>query len=185
MNLPDLPYSLLVRLVPFFLLLLCTACQSTPDVFTPPYPREPLNGMGAAHLGQFVQMSDAHVGGYIVRDISPNLQSGAWRWGFKAPEMRFRLGKVDGLKVKVEYDIPESTLKNTGPVTLAIYANTSLVKKEVVNDAGRRQVEIPVAASLLFPNSVNTVSIEPDKTLRSPTDGGEYGVILFAAGFVR
>ena len=141
--------------------------------------------MGAARLGRFVQMNDPHLGAYIVRDISPNLQSGAWRWGFKAPELRFRLGKVDGLKVKVEYDIPESNLKNTGPVTLAIYANTSLVKKELVNQANRRQLEIPVSATLLFANSVNTISIEPDKTWRSPTDGGEYGVILFAAGFVQ
>jgi hypothetical protein len=175
-----------VRLVPFLLLLLlCTACQSTPDVFTPPYPREPLNALGAAHIGQFVQMNDVHVDAYIVRDISPNLQSGAWRWGFKAPELRFRLGKVAGLKLKVEYDIPQSTLMHTGPVTLAIYANTSLVKEEVVSQADRRQVAIPVSASLLFADSVNTISIEPDKTWRSPTDGGEYGVILFAAGFVK
>ncbi len=130
-------------------------------------------------------MNDSRVGAYLVRDISPNLQSGAWRWGFKHPEMRFGLRTNRNLSVKVEYDIPNDTLKETGPVTLSVYANTTLLGKELVTSPGRREIRIPAPASSLYADSVNTISIEPDKTWKSPVDGGDYGVILFSAGFVK
>ena len=87
------------------LTLLLTGCVNISSTYQPPIERRATTGPGSAMLGSMVSMSDPDAMTYIVRDVSPTVESGAWRWAFKRPELRFALASVKDVKLVVDLTV--------------------------------------------------------------------------------
>ncbi len=144
-----------------------------------------MNGIGDSPIGPFVNLNDENADAYIVRDIGKTVESGTWRWAGAHPEIRFYLNSNAGWKLKLDFAIAQTTFDQTGPVTLSVSVNNRLFDKIVCQTPGTQRFEKSVLSSMLIPHSVNTLSMELDKTWVSPVDGAKLGFILTRAGFVQ
>jgi hypothetical protein len=170
---------------PHILLSLCflAGCSNIPDSYAPPIQRKPLTGAEPSPIGTFVNLGEPSADAYIVRDITEYVESSAWRWTRKRPELRFFLDSVERLKFKVDFSVADATLKDTGPVTISIFINGHRLDSVKFATAGRKEYEKPVPAAFLLPRSVNFAALEIDKVWVSKTDGAVLGFILTSAGF--
>jgi len=170
---------------PYILIPLCllAGCANIPDSYAPPIQRKPLTGAEPSPIGTFVNLGEPSADAYIVRDVTGYVESSAWRWTRKRPELRFFLDSTEHLKFKADISIADVTLKETGPVTISIFINGHLLDKVKYASAGRRDFEKPVPAAFLLPKAVNIAALEIDKVWVSKTDGAVLGFILTTAGF--
>ncbi|HZT33985.1 MAG TPA: hypothetical protein VFA33_29105 [Bryobacteraceae bacterium] len=166
------------------LLVILTACGEAPEAYAPPPQRQAPEGSGYAYLGRYVHMNDINAEAYLVHDVAPAVESGAWRWTWRRPELRFYLRETAGLEFALDFAIADATFRQTGPVTLTLFLNGQRFSEVRCPRPGARQVRVPVPAGLAHANAVNTVVIQPDKVWVSPTDGAVLGFILSGAGFV-
>ena len=129
-------------------------------------------------------MNDPDATAYFIRDISPTLEGGTWRWVIRRPEMRIYLDSTARLKFTADFTISETTFSHTGPVTVSFVINDHLLDKTRYASPGPQHFEKPVPESFLKPRWVNFVVMEPDKTWVSP-EGVTFGFILTRAGFAE
>lgn len=175
------------RLLPgvLALTLLLTGCVNISSTYQPPIERRATTGPGSAVLGSMVSMSDPDAMTYIVKDVSPTVESGAWRWAFKRPELRFALASVKDVKLVVDLAVAKETFDATGPVTISFFVNDRLLEAVRYDQPGAKHYEKLVPAGWLRPDAMTTVAVEIDKLYRSPQDGAELGFILTRAGFIQ
>ena len=166
-------------------LSLLSGCANIPDSYAPPVQRRPLSGADPSPIGHFVTMSDPDADAYIVRDVSQSAEAGAWRWTRKRPELRFFLDTIEQLNFKADLSIAETTLRETGPVTISVSINGNLLDTIHYADSGEKHIDKPVPAKFLRPKSVNFAVLEIDKVWVSKTDGAVLGFILIRAGFAQ
>ncbi len=129
-------------------------------------------------------MNDPSAKAYIVSDIAPGVESGAWRWTSQKPTLKFHLKDTQSLKLVMDLSIAEATLTQTGPVTISFLVNDRLLDRVTYSENGRRRFEKAVPAEWLRPGD-NLVSAEIDKVYVSRRDGARLGFILASAGFTR
>src|SRR3954453_14491931 len=139
---------------------LLTGCVNIPDSYAPPMQRKPLTGTEPSAVGHFVTMSDPNADAYIVKDVSPASEAGSWRWTGKRPELRFFLESTENLNFKADFSIAETTLRETGPVTVSVLINGKLLDTLKYADAGEKHFDKPVPANLLRAKSVNFAALE-------------------------
>ncbi|HSW50122.1 MAG TPA: hypothetical protein VLH09_08105 [Bryobacteraceae bacterium] len=175
------------RLLPgaLALALLLTGCVNIPSTYQPPIERRPTTGPGSGALGSMISMNDPGAQAYIVRDVSATVESGAWRWAFKRPELRFALARVKDVKLAVDLTVAKETFDATGPVTISFFVNDRLLEAVRYDQPGDKHFEKLVPAGWLRPDAMTTVSAEIDKLYKSPLDGAELGFILSRAGFIQ
>jgi hypothetical protein len=166
------------------LALLTTGCVNIPDVYAPPVERRPVTGQGPNLFGSIVAMNDASAPQHIVKDVSPSLESGSWRWAAKRPELRFVVSKVNDAKLLMDFAIAKLTFDQTGPVSISFLVNDRLLEKVRYETPGSRSFEKPVPAGWLYTDRMNTIAAEIDKVYVSK-DGAVLGFILSRAGFVE
>ncbi len=130
-------------------------------------------------------MAAADAGEFIVRDVSTVLGGESWRWGLARPELRFVLQAAEGLKLRVDFGLVETTLAQTGPVNVSFFVNGRLLGRMRCAAPGDRRFEAPVPADWLRMDSYTHVVIEPDKVYVSPQDGAKLSLTLYRAGFVQ
>ena len=58
------------------------------------------------------------------------LEGGDWRWTRAEPELRFVLDSIDNRKLLFDFNINETTFKDTGPVTISFFVNKHLLGRE-------------------------------------------------------
>jgi hypothetical protein len=160
-------------------------CVNIPDSYAPPVQRRPLSGTDPSPVGHFVNMSDSNADAYIVKDISEAAEAGTWRWTRKRPELRFFIETTEHLNFKADLSIAESTLKETGLVTISVFINGNLLETVKSAEPGEKHIDKPVPAKFLRPKSLNFVALEIDKVWVSKTDGAILGFILTRAGFTQ
>jgi hypothetical protein len=136
-------------------------------------------------LGHFIRMNASNADLYIVRDISPVVESGTWRWAMKRPELRFFLEQTAGLRFSLDLAVPEVTFQHTGPVAISIQINGQPFQEVRCDEPGPRRFVWPVPPSLLTAGAINTVLFQPDKVWVSPEDGTTLSFILTEAGFIQ
>ncbi len=161
------------------------ACVSIPDTYAPPIERRPVTGYEANTIRSVVYMNDASAQAYILRDVSPTLEAGAWRWAFQRPELRFVLVRTEGVKLVMDFAIADATFKQTGPVTLSFFVNGQLLDKVRYDEPGNKHFEKPVPSEWLHAGEMNIMAAEIDKLYVSPQGGGKLGFILSRAGFIE
>ncbi len=147
--------------------------------------RKPLTGTEPSPVGHFVTMSDPNADAYIVKDVSPAAEAGTWRWTGKRPELRFYLETTEHLNFKADFSIAETTLRETGPVSVTVLINGKALDTLKYADAGEKHFDKPVPPDLLRAKSVNFAALEIDKVWVSKTDGAVLGFILTRAGFTQ
>ncbi len=167
------------------LALLLAGCVSIPDTYAPPMERRPVTGYDDSSFGGVVSMSDASALAHIVKDISPELESGAWRWTLQRPELRFIVSHTKGVKFVMDLAVAKSTFDSTGPVTISFYVNGRLLDKVRYDQPGDKHFEEPVPPEWLEVDRMNTMAAEIDKLYVSPLDGAKLGFILSRAGFAE
>ncbi len=160
-------------------------CVSIPNTYAPPMERRPVTGYGFNAFGSMVAMNAPDAPEHIVQDISPKVESGAWRWAFRRPVMRFALTRVKGVKVSVDFGLAKEAMDATGPVTLSYFVNDKLLESVRYDKPGKQHYEKPVPPEWLRADSMTTLAIEIDKLFKSPQDGVQLGFILSRAGFIE
>ena len=120
-----------------------------------------------------------------MRDISPGLESGSWRWVFRRPELKFYLETDRNLNFEMNFSMPGATMHETGPVTLSIFINNRLLGKFRYDTEGIKRLVQKVPPGILKAGAINTVAIEPDKVWISKQDGAALGFILSGVGFTE
>jgi hypothetical protein len=171
------------RLYLFLWLFLLTGCANIPDFYAPPEQRKPLTGTEPHEVGDFVNLGDIGADTYIVRDVNEAVEGAGWRWTRKRPELRFFLDSVEKLTLKAEFAVAGATMKDTGPVNIAVLINGQLLDTVHCEKAGEHYFEKRVPAKLLQANAINLVALEIDKVWIAPDDGAVLGFILTRVGF--
>lgn len=167
------------------LLVMLAGCARVPESYPPPMQRKPLPGLEEGPSGMVVSMSDANAEAYFVRDISPALEGGRWRWTNARPELKLYLPDTKSLKLVWEFSIVPVTFEQTGPVTVSFFVNQKLVGRVACPAPGEYKFEQPVLADLLKLNDFNRIAAQADKLWVSPTDGAKLGFTMTRAGFLK
>ena len=84
----------------------------------------------------------------------------------------------------MDFALPETTFRVTGPVTLAISLNGSPFDRPRFDHPGPQHYEHEVPAQLLRADAINLVAIDPDKLYTAPVDGVKLGFPLSRVGFL-
>ena len=174
------------KLSPCLLALMLTlaGCVNISSTYAPPIERKPVTGYGSTQAS-VVSMSDPDAKAHIVKDVSATVESGAWRWAFKRPELRFALAAVKDVKLVMDFAIAKETFDATGPVTISFFVNDRLLEAVRYDQPGNKHYERAVPADWLRPDAMTTLAAEIDKLYKSPQDGVELGFILSRAGFTQ
>lgn len=129
-------------------------------------------------------MSNPNADAYIVQGISGHTEGGGFRWAYVHPVLRFRLPRTDHLRLAMDFALPETTFRVTGPVTLSISLNSRLFDRPRFDHGGQQHYERDVPPDFLRADAINLVAINPDKLYTAP-DGVKLGFPLSRVGFVE
>jgi len=132
-----------------------------------------------------VAMGDANAEAYFVRDISPALEGGRWRWTKERPELKLYLTSTKGLKLLWEFSIVQVTFERTGPVVVSFFINGQPAGRMSCPTPGDYSFSQPVRPDLLKADAHNIISAQADKLWVSATDGAKLGFTLTRAGFTK
>lgn len=174
-----------MRAVTVLAFLLLAGCVRAPDSYPPPIQRKPLPDAEVSASDLLINMSDANAGAHFVRDISPGLEGGRWRWTNQRPELKFFLESAKGLKLVWDFSVAEVTFRETGPVTVSFFVNGQPVGRVPCPKPGDYKFEKRVRQDLVRANEYNTIAAQADKLWVSPTDGAKLGFTMTRAGFLR
>ena len=167
-------------------LTLCLAgCVSIPDTYAPPMERRPVTGFDTNSFASMVGMNEPGARIHIIKDVSPTLESGAWRWTGKRPELRFALSKTKNVRLVMDFAVAKNTFESTGPVTLSFFVNDRLLDRVRCDEPGDKHYEKPVPPEWLRTDQMNTIAAEIDRMYVSPLDGAKLGFILSRVGFAE
>jgi hypothetical protein len=163
--------------------LVAAGCAKLPD-YAPPPQREALRGPDSSGLSYFLSMSNPNADAYIVQGIAAYTEGSGFRWAFAHPVLRFLVPRIDHPRFMMDFALPETTFRATGPVTLSISLNGRPFDRPRFDHPGQQHYEHDVAPQLLRADAINLVAIDPDKLYTSPADGVELGFPLSRVGFV-
>lgn len=167
-------------------LALCLpGCVSIPDTYAPQMERKPVTGFGASAFGSIVGMGEPDALLHIIKDVSPHLEGGSWRWTGKRPEFRFVVSRTKNVKLTMDFALAKATFDSTGPVTFSFFVNDQLLDKVRYSEPGDKHYEKPVPPEWLRTDRMSTIAVELDKVHVSPVDGAALGFIVKRVGFAE
>lgn len=162
--------------------LLIVSCRFEPEAYPPPVQRgEPV--VAARTYRHFLAMNDPDAMRYCLRDVSPALENGLWRWSGERPTFRFLLRQVERLRFTMDFSIAGAILEQTGPQTVSVFINGRLLGRARYSEHGEQRFEKAVDPAWLKAGEDTIVTVEIRPVWVSP-DGAKLGVILIRAGFV-
>jgi len=161
-------------------LLLLAACAGREEPRLVPLPpqRSLVAAPGLPHEPSFVEMAEGRSDRSVIRGI---FGEGAERWTDPNPAMRFELPSPGAWTAAVRFRAAETTLKDTGPITLHFFVNGRATGQMRVATADVRTFSAPV----MLDGTDAELSFTVDKPWVSPQDGVKLGVVLQAMGFKR
>jgi hypothetical protein len=158
------------------------ACQNIPEAYSPPEQRQLIADDRPYRIGRVMSMNDDAAPSRFVRDISPGLAGGLWRWTGKRPAINIFMRANDSVYYVIDFAVPDTTFKDTGPVTLSFYVNDRRLDSVRYPQPGTKHFEKAVPPDWIPVERESTVSAEIDKLWTSPDDGGQLGFILVRMG---
>jgi hypothetical protein len=158
-------------------------CNQLPD-YPPPPQRESLVRPDRAALSYFLNMASANASAYIVQDIGDRTESRGFRWAFAHPVLRFLVPPMDHPKFLMDFALPESTFRVTGPDTLTFSLNGQFFDRRRFAEMGQQHYEREMPDGFLRFGAVNLVAIDPDKVYVAE-DGVKLGFPVTRVGFVE
>ncbi len=130
-------------------------------------------------------MSNPNAAAYIVQGIASNTEGNGYRWAFAHPVLRFVVPQIERPKFLLDFWLPDTTLRVTGPLTLSISFNGRLFDRPRFAQIGAQHYQREVPAGFLHANAINLVSIDPDKVYTAPADGAKLSFPISRVGFVE
>jgi hypothetical protein len=170
------------RLISGITVLVAAGCNALPD-YPPPPQREALIRPAATGLSYFLNVSSPNADAYIVQGIGDKTEGGGFRWAFAHPVLRFLVPSMDHPKFLMDFALPETTFRVTGPVTMTFSINGRFFDKRRFVEMGQQHYEREVPDGFLRFGALNLVSIDPDKVFVAG-DGAKLGFPFSRAGFV-
>jgi hypothetical protein len=164
--------------------LAAAGCLKQPDVFAPPEQRNPYVLDQNRPRLHYVPMSAPEAPDHLLTDILPELHDGLWRWTLQRPALEVRVPTTHGMKFRAQLAVPEITMNQTGPVSIAVYIDNRKFTERKVDKPGEVIIEEPVAPDWLTTARPIVIRFVIDKLWVSPA-GEERGFILTGAGFVQ
>jgi hypothetical protein len=158
-------------------------CAKLPD-YAPPPQREALPGADSSGLSYFLSMSNPNADAYIVGGIEAHTEGSGFRWAYAHPVLRFLVPRIDHPRFVMDFALPETAFRVTGPVTLSISLNGRAFDRARFDHPGQQHYEHEVPGDFLRSNAINLVAIDPDKLYTAPADGVKLGFPLSRVGFV-
>jgi hypothetical protein len=142
----------------------------------PPQKRPP----EALDPDSYVNFSQPGADECIVRDINPG---DGYRWTRDHPELKFWVRRQPGLRFSMSFWIATATLRDTGPVTVAVKINGHLLVNIRCNQARNYRIDRPVPLEWVCPGEPVLVLAESSPLWTAPGDGAHLGYLLEGAGF--
>ncbi|HBY58657.1 MAG TPA: hypothetical protein DEH78_02470 [Solibacterales bacterium] len=167
-----------------FSLLALTGCVSIPDTYAPPMQRKPVTGPEPSSLREFVRVDEPAAEVHFLRDISPHVEAGRFRWTQQKPTFQFQLKDISHRKLRLEFHLHSDVLKATGPLTIKYSVNGRPLESVTYTKDGAQIFEKLVPLNWLTVDSPTVVTANLSGTLKTP-DGNSLGLILTAAGFLE
>lgn len=159
------------------------ACQNMPGPYAPPVQR-PIFDEYHPEFVNIVNMGDRDAPEHIVQDIS-NLIEGperSWRWCGQRPEVKVRVKPAGDLKFTIDFAVPETTFRDTGPVTMSFYVNQHLLDRVRYTAPGQLHFEKLVPPGWVTPGQDTVLAAAIDKTWGSKDRSERLGFILTRIG---
>jgi hypothetical protein len=159
------------------------SCVPTPESYRiPPQHQAPSGPEEIVGIGEYVTSNQIDADLYFVKDVKA-LEGPNWRWTFAEPEFRFALRSVKNRTLRIDFGVNDVTLRDTGPLRLAIFVNGHLLDKPVYDSPGDKRFEKPVPFSMLKEHEENHVRMQVLNPWQSSDPKIRLGVVLFGAGF--
>jgi hypothetical protein len=166
------------------LLLLAAGCTKIPDTYAPPVQRQPLTGQDPSGLRPFIRMNEPGVDAHLIKDVGPFLEGGTFRWTQQNPTLQFQLPPRTGWKLRFDFSLHSTVLKQTGPITITYFVNGKKLDEVRYEKDGEQHFEKAVPAGWLSSGSATVVAAKLDKVMEA-ADHNKLGLILTGAGFVE
>jgi len=156
-------------------------CSTVPASYSVPEQHLPYNPLGSARR-DYVAAGDLYAPRFFVRDIVP-LEGGDWRWTRAEPELRFVVDSIDNRRLLFDFNINETTFKDTGPVTISFFVNNHLLGRERYETPGDHVFEKSVPAGWLQAGQETRVMARVENVWRTPE--GPLGILFKRAGVIE
>jgi len=160
------------------------ACRNLPEAYAPPEQRPLLVADRPYRLSRVMEMSESDAPSRFVQDISPAL-AGTWRWTGQRPAIDIFMRANEGVRYVIDFALPDTTFKATGPVTVSFFVNDRLLDAVRYTEAGAKHFEKPVPAEWIPVGRESTVGAEIDKVWTAPDDGIKLGFVLVRMGLTQ
>lgn len=131
----------------------------------------------------FVRMNVPSANPRIVRDIG--VSPAEFRWTGERPAVKVTLPDSGEWVARIEFAIAEATLKDTGPVTVAVSLNGRPLGEGRYEQAGEQALQFPVPPDWFPAGGEATLQAHVHPVWVAPSDGAKLGVLLRAMGFLR
>jgi hypothetical protein len=139
---------------------------------------------GASQLASAVHVADPRTAIQLLRGFH-DVENNAWRWTGPKFAVALRPPKevpAEGVKLYLEYAVPELFLQKVPQTTLTVMVNGKALEPEVINKAGNKRMERVVPGAMLV-GDVVTVDFALDKFLAAgEVDQRELGLIVSEVG---
>jgi len=166
--------------------LLCTsACVSQPQTYAPIEDRRPLNVNVASTLSTYLRMNDPAAPRHFVRDIRPWTEEDTWRWTGEHPTLMLAAPKPKGVRFNADVTVPETSFRETGPVTITVVVNHRELGQWRFESPGHKIINLPVPDGWLRIDIENMIEMPIDKTFVAPGDDNKpRGFVLTSVGLL-
>lgn len=131
-----------------------------------------------------ISMSDDDVQSHIVRDVSDAPKGAEGRWTQAHPAFQIDVPDCHDLSFYARFFIPEVTLRDTGPVTVAALIDNLSLGKQQIRDPGTHELRFPTPAQAVCKSSRILAGLDIDPVWVAK-DGTKLGVLLFEIGFEK
>ena len=164
------------------LLAALAACTPLPESYRVPEQRAANDGPEPEPLGAFVSFSDARAQDYVVDGFLSAAPDQSWRWASEKPTVRLRVSQAAGLRLRVNFALPEESHKPLLPITVRYFVNDKLLDTVVYRQAGTLEYRKPVPAEWLSTENDNLVRCEISPVYVAKADGVKLSMIIAEIG---
>lgn len=122
---------------------------------------------------------------HFVRDISPDLQGGSWRWTQQEPTLKILLLTTKDLKYSADFTLWDQAMRQTGPVQISFLVNGRTLGSNRYATPGYKHFEKPVPPEWLRTDTETVLAARIDKLYVAEQDQARFGFILSRLGLSR
>jgi hypothetical protein len=137
-----------------------------------------------AEIGPSVEIHGQSQEKHLLHDIVSPAAGEEWVWTYERPALVFSVSKRPGVKFRMELEIANATLRETGPVQITFWLNGRPLAKRLYDSPGKYVMEQEVPQELLRNDGVAIIETTQDKYYVAKGDGRRLSYLFHAAGFL-